>query len=127
LGERSSIHALLDELNTHTEFYSQHQTTQNDGSGALTYLFVSYHKHNKLLGQNPEVLVINSTYKTNRYDMPLVNIVGTTSLNKSFYAASVFMAGETLKDFLFIFQAIKRMYDENLWPYPKTFVSDGDP
>jgi hypothetical protein len=58
--------------------------------------------------------------------MPLVNIVGTISFNKSFYAVSVFMAGETLEDFLFMFQAIKRMYDKNLWPYFKTFVSDGN-
>jgi hypothetical protein len=59
--------------------------------------------------------------------MPLVNIVGITSFNKSFYAVSVFMTGEILKDFLFMFQAIKRIYDKNLWPYLKTFVSDGNP
>jgi MULE transposase domain len=72
-------------------------------------------------------LVIDSIYKTNRYGMPLVNIVGITPLNRSFYAASVFMASETENDFIFMFEALKRMYDEKSLPYPKSFVSDGDP
>jgi MULE transposase domain len=59
--------------------------------------------------------------------MPLVNIVGTTSLNRFFYAASVFMASETENDFIFIFEALKRIYDKKSLSYPKLFVSDGDP
>jgi hypothetical protein len=59
--------------------------------------------------------------------MPLVNIVGITSFNRSFYAASVFMASETEDDFIFMFEAFKRMYDEKSLLYPKSFVSDGDP
>jgi hypothetical protein len=59
--------------------------------------------------------------------MPLINIVGTTPLNRSFYAASVFMASETENDFIFIFEALKRMYDEKSLSYLKSFVSDGDP
>jgi hypothetical protein len=59
--------------------------------------------------------------------MPLINIVGTTPLNRSFYAASVFMVSETEDDFIFIFETLKRMYDKKSLPYPKSFVSDGDP
>jgi hypothetical protein len=59
--------------------------------------------------------------------MPLVNIVGITPLNKSFYAASVFMASETENNFIFMFEALKRMYDKKSLPYFKSFVSDGDP
>jgi hypothetical protein len=59
--------------------------------------------------------------------MPLVNIVGITPFNRSFYAASVFLASKTENDFIFMFEALKRMYDENSLPYFKSFVSDGDP
>jgi hypothetical protein len=59
--------------------------------------------------------------------MPLVNIVGITPFNRSFYAASVFMTSETEDDFIFMFEALKRMYDEKSLPYLKLFVSDGDP
>jgi hypothetical protein len=59
--------------------------------------------------------------------MPLINIVGITPLNRSFYAASVFMASETEDDFIFMFEALKRIYDEKSLPYFKLFVSDGDP
>jgi hypothetical protein len=58
--------------------------------------------------------------------MPLVNIVGITFFNRSFYAASVFMASETENDFIFIFEALKRIYDEKSLFYPKLFVSDGN-
>jgi MULE transposase domain len=63
----------------------------------------------------------------NRYGMSLINIVGTTFFNRSFYAASVFMAGEIENDFIFMFEALKRIYDKKSLPYPKLFVSDGDP
>jgi hypothetical protein len=59
--------------------------------------------------------------------MPLINIVGITPLNRSFYAASVFMASEIENDFIFIFKALKRMYDKKSLSYPKLFVSDGNP
>ena len=59
--------------------------------------------------------------------MPLVNIVGITPLNRSFYAASVFLISETENDFIFIFGTLKRIYDEKSLFYPKSFVSDGDP
>jgi hypothetical protein len=59
--------------------------------------------------------------------MPLVNIVGIISVNKSFYAGSCFMAGETFNDFIYLFENIKRKYDKIGLPYLKIFVSDGDP
>jgi hypothetical protein len=59
--------------------------------------------------------------------MPLVNIVGITPFNRSFYAASVFMASEIEDDFIFMFEALKRIYDEKSLSYFKLFVSDGDP
>jgi hypothetical protein len=114
-------------LNIYDKFYSDYQIIHDDGSGALTYLIILHYKHCKLLAQNPEVLIIDSIYKTNCYGMSLINIVGITSFNRSFYAASVFMASETEDDFIFIFEALKRIYDEKSLPYSKSFVFDGDP
>jgi hypothetical protein len=37
------------------------------------------------------------------------------------------MASEIEDNFIFIFETLKRMYDEKSLPYPKLFVSDGDP
>jgi hypothetical protein len=58
--------------------------------------------------------------------MPLVNIVGIIPINKSFYAKSCFMAGETYPDFVYFFENIKREYDEMGLQYLKIFVFNGD-
>jgi hypothetical protein len=43
---------------------------------------------------------MDCTYKTNRYDMPLLNIVGITATLSSFNAAFVFLSKECEEDFV---------------------------
>jgi MULE transposase domain len=130
LGGKSPIQALLEILTADNspkaEWSTNFRTEFGDGGGPLTHLYIVHNKYRKLLAENPEALIIDSTYRTNRYSMPPVNIVGMTSVNRSFYAGSRFMSGETYPDFLYLFENIKREYDEMGLPYPKTFVSDGD-
>jgi hypothetical protein len=59
--------------------------------------------------------------------MPLVNIVGITPCNKSFFAGSAFLPSEKVLDYEWVFEAIEEVYDVLKLPYPKTFVTDGDP
>jgi hypothetical protein len=59
--------------------------------------------------------------------MPLVNIVGITLCNKSFFAGSAFLLSEKVLDYEWVFEAIKKIYDVLKLPYFKTFVIDGDP
>ena len=40
----------------------------------------------KFLECFPEVLIIDCTYKTNRYKLPLLYIVGQINTNSTFYA-----------------------------------------
>ncbi|XP_023746875.1 uncharacterized protein LOC111895020 [Lactuca sativa] len=42
----------------------------------------------------PHVLIIDATYKTNKYCMPFVQIVGTTSTNKTFNITFAFIINE---------------------------------
>jgi hypothetical protein len=49
---------------------------------------------------NWEVLIIDSTYKTNRYVMPLCIISTVTALNTSFYVAFTFLPSETCTKYL---------------------------
>ena len=41
--------------------------------------------------RKPYVLIMDCTYKTNRYKMPLLDIVGVTALNTSFYVGFCFV------------------------------------
>ena len=54
----------------------------------------------KLLKTNPKVLIMNPTYKTNRYKLPLLIISEVTTLNTSFYIAFGFILHETADDYV---------------------------
>jgi len=41
-----------------------------------------------------KVIHINATFKVNRFNMLLLSIVGTTSLNTTFQIASIFLVGK---------------------------------
>jgi hypothetical protein len=135
LGHRSIMGVLVNALSefndrhevTTGEFSADFQTKYDERGGPLTYLFVLHSLHRKLLMANPEVLVLDSTYRTNRYKMPLVNIIGITPCNKSFFAGSAFIPSERVLDFEYVFKTIKKVYDIAKLSYPTTFVTDGDP
>lgn len=48
---------------------------------------------------NLEVLIMDCTYKSNKYRLPLLNVVGTTCLNSTFYAAFGFLLQDRKEDF----------------------------
>ena len=80
----------------------------------------------KLLRENHEVLLMNCTYKINKYKMPLLIITGVTSLNTTFYVGFLFMKGEHYSDYVWALKALKRLYNHFNLQYPETVLSDGD-
>jgi hypothetical protein len=42
----------------------------------------------------PEVLVMNCTYKSNRFNLPLLNMIGMTASNSTFFVAFTFLNQE---------------------------------
>ena len=95
LGPLTPIQALLNELNDKDWVY-QFETNINDH---FTHLFIIRNSSQNLWLKNHEVLIMNSTYKTNRYKMPLLVISGQTALNINFYVAFCFMAQEKMIDY----------------------------
>lgn len=92
LGNRPPIHALLFSLTTgeRAKNWKCYYQTLDSEEG----LMIMHMKHRKLLTQNPDVVIADCTYKTNRFNMPLLNLVGMTPTTKSFFAASCFLPGE---------------------------------
>jgi MULE transposase domain len=130
LGGLAPIHALLRfVLSTNEvkkEFTSTFECENGVAGGPLKYLFVMHDKHIKLLRANSEVLIADATYKTNRFNMPLLNIVGMAPNNMSFFAASMFLPGEVDVDFEWAFQQLKEVYDVQKLPYPRVILTDAD-
>jgi MULE transposase domain len=66
-----------------------------NNEGRVDYLFFVHPKSRELLCKHPDVLLIDSTYSTNRYNMPLAHVTGRTSQNGSFDIGYAFMAAES--------------------------------
>jgi hypothetical protein len=64
----------------------------------LIELAFFYKKSLELLSQFPEAVVINGTYRTNRFELPMVNLVAPTSTNRTLYFGGAFMR-ETTESF----------------------------
>ncbi|KAI3835931.1 hypothetical protein MKX03_029308 [Papaver bracteatum] len=70
------------------------------------------------------VLIVDCTYKTNRFGSPLLRIVGVTSTGKLFTVAFIFMEAETEDHYVWALTRLKRLFSPNA--LPSTFVTDGE-
>jgi transposase-like protein len=73
---------------------------------------------------NWEVLIIDCTYKTNKYGMPLCIIFGVTALNTTFYVAFAFISSEHSDSYMWILERILELYQELNIPNPIFIATD---
>ncbi|CAB4430672.1 unnamed protein product [Rhizophagus irregularis] len=88
------IQALMDELKEGDFIYEY----ECDNAGCVTHLFFAHNDSIALTRQYSSVLIMD-TYKTNKFKMPLLNIVGITSFNTTFYSCFIFIKGEEITDY----------------------------
>ena len=70
------------------------------------------------------MLILDATYKTNKYKLPLLVITGVTALNTSFYVAFAFKKSEQTPDYVWVTEQLKELYDELHIPYPSVLLTD---
>jgi hypothetical protein len=90
LAGRSPIQFLKDQLTEKGWPFTFFQNAE----GHVERLFFAHPTGLSLARQYPEVFVLDNTYKTNMYGMPLFHIVGITSTNTSFSAGFCFLRTE---------------------------------
>ena len=99
------MQALLEALNEHrgddlkSRYYFVYK---EDDSNHLKYLFFAYLKSLKYLQKNPNVLLLDCTYKINKFKMPFLHAVGVNNSRQNFKFAYYFLLGETEDDYNFI-------------------------
>lgn len=71
---------------------------------------------------------MDCTYKTNKYKMPLLDIVGITSLNTSFYVGFCFVqvAKEDFNHYEFALRCLDEIYSGLDLAHPRTIITDKD-
>ncbi|XP_078149520.1 protein FAR1-RELATED SEQUENCE 5-like [Carex rostrata] len=107
LAGRSTVQALLEELSQGGFTYD----ILSEGSH-LTHLFFAHPLLVKLTQNFPNVFIMDCTYKTNRYKMPLLDIIGISSFNTSFYSGFAFLKRESEEDYIWALKRFSKIMGE---------------
>jgi hypothetical protein len=109
-------------------------TYTTDGDGRLTILFIANKQSIKLAHAYPDVVLMDATYKTNKYRMPLLHIMGVVPVSdklkysngSNFLIGFAFLSGETEDEYYTVLQMLKDyvFYDAN--NQPEVFCRDGE-
>ncbi|XP_012850817.1 PREDICTED: uncharacterized protein LOC105970528 [Erythranthe guttata] len=79
----------------------------NEGDDTLTDLMFAAPISLKLLRLFSHVILMDCTYKTNRYEMPLLEIIGITPVGKNFTIAVAFMSHEDANTYEWALRCLK--------------------
>jgi len=112
------IEALLEEHGERGFTYN----LERDVDGHLTRLFFAHPISIALTRSYSSVFVMDCTYKTNKYKMPLLDFVGVSSLNTSLHSCFVFLRKEEKHDYVWALQMFKCMLGADC--QPSAIVSD---
>jgi hypothetical protein len=120
LGARSPIEAMVEHLqqSRYTLSYLQNSSEQ------LTHVFFAHPELLILLQKHPYVLLLDCTYKTNHFKMPLLNIVGVTSMHTTFYICFCFLIQETETDYTWAMQQLRDILVTDGFHLPFVIVTD---
>jgi len=89
--DKTELQYLITKLEKHQYVYF---TRANSKETTLEDLFFSHPKSIDMLNTFSTILVMDSTYKTNTYRMPLFEIVGVTSTKLTYSVAFAFLSFE---------------------------------
>ena len=128
LNGRTPIRALLMALPEEGNwiFNYQLEDSNEDESSPLSALFCTHKSSLKLLRLYPIALFMDCTYKTNKYKMPLLDIVGVTATNSTFYVGFAFVKDEKQPTYEFVLKCLDNLYRQLNIPSPMTTFVDKD-
>ena len=106
---QSPMHALAEQLKKEEEGRDWWSRFQTDKDEQVTALFFAHSDSISTLQAYSEVL--DCTYKTNKYSMPLLNFVGVDACQWSFCIPFAFLNSETEEDYFWALEQLKCLYD----------------
>jgi hypothetical protein len=119
VNDRSPINVLFDEFYNTNNFIS---TFDIDKNGKLKNFLIIYKNSLLLYNQFPTVITIDATYKTNKYKLPLLEIIGFTSTNSSFFICFIFMSNENEINYKWSINQLKNLVFKE--KSPKVIITD---
>ena len=72
------------------------------------------------------VFILDCTYKTNEYNLPLLNIVAASCLNKTIQVGLCFLSGESEEDYDWVIKALQKFLERHRIQPPSLVITDRD-
>ncbi len=92
--------------------------------GRVTAVLFAHPDSLAYLQAYPDTLLLDCTYKTNRYKMPLLDMVGVDACQRSFCIAFAFLNGEGEEDYLWALTRLKSLYELCNTRLPSVILTD---
>ncbi|GMF58874.1 unnamed protein product [Phytophthora fragariaefolia] len=122
LEGKTRMRFLLDTLDSEL-FVVSHQV---DAHNRISHLFFAAQESINIYKNNPDVLLLDCTYKTNKFKMPLLDIVGVSGMNMTIHVAQSYLKGEDKDDYLFALKALGKMMTDQHIALPQLILVDRD-
>ncbi|KAL8494130.1 hypothetical protein ACS0TY_025063 [Phlomoides rotata] len=87
-------------------------------------IFFAHPESVALLHAFPDILIMDCTYKTNRYQLPLLEIVGVTSTDMTFSIAFAYMKSERADNYLWACDLLKKLMHRPHRSYLPRVIND---
>ncbi|CAJ2672967.1 unnamed protein product [Trifolium pratense] len=120
-GSRTVLQHLLQLLDDGK--YVSWNRRKDDGSDVLSDIFWAHPDSIKLLNLFPIVLVMDCTYKTNKYRQPLLEIAGITSTNMTFAVGFAYMESEKTDNYHWALGKLKQLITKQDI-FPRVILTD---
>jgi hypothetical protein len=117
---QSPIHALANQLDKEG-FWSRIQFAPD---GRVTAVLFAHPDSLAYLQAYPELLLLDCTYKTNKYGMPLLDMIGIDAAQRSFCIAFAFLSGETEEDYMWALEQLRSRYEQCNTALPSVILTD---
>ena len=112
-GGLPPIQALFANLQKSDRFLYDHSTDKFNQLWNLLFFDIT---SLTFLQQFPSTIVLDSTYKTNRHNLYLLDIVGVTATNSSFVIGQAFLSAESTEDYTWVLEWVREYYISLRYP-----------
>lgn len=75
---------------------------------------------------NSEIISIDDTYKTNRFNLPLMQLTGITGLGTTYNIAWALLKNEREESYQWVLSRMRTMAEQREIPLPMVMISDYD-
>ncbi|KAL2137775.1 hypothetical protein VTI28DRAFT_8314 [Corynascus sepedonium] len=117
---QSPIHALANQLEEEG-FWSR---VQYGPDRHVTAVLFAHPDSLVYLRAYPEVLLLDCTFQTDKYSMPLLDMIGVDATGRSFCIAFAFLSGETEEDYTWALERLKTLYEQCGRIFPSVILTD---